>query len=66
MNINLQVRLHTEDESWLCFHHAVSAAIDGKNVLTEVDDFGEYYGGATHCTVCDRLDRERLEMDKRG
>ena len=63
MNINFQLRLYTDDESWLCFHHAVIAAARGKNVMTEVDDYDDgYHMGPTNCTVCRRLDRERLGM----
>ncbi len=55
MNINLRLRLYTDKLSWLCFKHAVEAANRGEEVKTDIDEFGEYYGGPTYCVVeeCD-------------
>ena len=55
MQIRLQIRYYTEDESWLCFRHAVLIALKGEVVSTSIDDYGsDYYLGVTYCTVCDK------------
>lgn len=44
MNINLQIRYSTTSDHWLCFKHAVQAAINGEDVKTEIGDFSDSMG----------------------
>lgn len=52
MHMNLQVRYSTDKDSWLCFKHAVQAAMNGEDVKTEIDDFSGGYMGRTWCQQC--------------
>jgi hypothetical protein len=53
MDINLKIKFSTDTERWLCFRHAVQAALRGEDVKTEIDDFdSEYYCGSTWCAPC--------------
>jgi len=55
MNISLKVIYYLEDnqDSILCFRHAVMAALNGSNIITDVDDFNnEHYLGSTECHMC--------------
>lgn len=53
MDIKMQVRYSSENDPWMCFRHAVQAAMDGANVETTIDDYGsEYYLGRTSCELC--------------
>lgn len=62
MDIQVQIRFFTENNSWLCFRHAVVTAYRGGDVKTEIDDFSsEYYMGPTTCDYCDE---EETAVDK--
>ena len=53
MEVNVEVRLSTSDKRWLCFRHAVLAAMAGEEVEMSVDDYSsEYYCGPTYCEMC--------------
>ena len=63
MNIDLKVRYYTDKHDWLCFTHAVRAAVSGVKVETDIDDFGsEYYLGTTRCVQCD-FEKENEDED---
>lgn len=50
MQMNLRVRFFTEVYGWLCFKHATTEALAGREVKTEIDDYdSEYYMGTTWC-----------------
>lgn len=53
MYMNLQVRYSTDKDSWLCFKHAVQAAMNGEMVETDIDDYSSsHYMGRTWCEKC--------------
>ena len=64
MNINLQVRLHTEDAPWLCFRDAVVRSNQGEDVELDVDEYGEYWMGRTHCVDCASRLRARSDAQR--
>lgn len=54
MNIRLQVRYSSQNDSWMCFRHAVKAALEGADVEMDIDDYGdEHYLGRTTCLECE-------------
>jgi len=54
MELKLKVRFSTVNEPWLCFRHAIKAALTGQEVRIDVDDFGsEHYLGTTVCRECE-------------
>lgn len=57
--MNLQVKYRTDSTrqypEWLCFKHAVVAALNGEDIVTEIDDFeSEYDMRDTECSDCKR------------
>lgn len=54
MDIQLQVRYSSRNDPWMCFRHAMKAAMAGTDVETQIDDYrSEYYMGRTHCQECE-------------